>query len=110
MRFALAAVSLAALAFAQTATAQNVTLAPVSFAPEFQDKVDNEIGADQGAVLRTRVENAIAAALTRRGASVSAGAPVTIDVDVVSAVPNRVTVQRLRTNYLLDPGRSVQLG
>src|SRR6185295_11840424 len=43
-------------------------------------------------------------------ATVSADAPVTIEVDVVDAVPNRVPIGRLRSNYLLDPGRSVQLG
>ena len=110
MRLVFAAVSLAALAFAQTAQAQSVSLTPVSFAPEFQVRIDNEIGADQGAILRARVENAISAALTRRGASISAGAPVTIEVDVVNATPNRVTVAGLRSNYLLDPGRTVQLG
>lgn len=110
MRLVFAAAGLAALGFAQMASAQSVSLTPVSFAPEFQAKVDNEIGADQGAVLRARVENAISAALARRGASVSAGAPMTIEVDVVNAVPNRVTVAGLRSNYLLDPGRTVQLG
>jgi hypothetical protein len=110
MRLVFAAASLAALAFAQTAAAQNVTLTAVSFAPEFQTKVDREIGADQGAVLAARVESAIGAALARRGASVSAGAPVTIEADVVNAAPNRVTVAGLRSNYLLDPGRTVQLG
>ncbi|MBS0386667.1 MAG: hypothetical protein JSS00_15100 [Proteobacteria bacterium] len=110
MRFVLAAASLAALAFAQTASAQSVTLAPVSFAPEFQARVDNDIGADQGDVLRARVQRAIGAALARRGASVVAGAPVTIEVDVVNAVPNRVTVQQLRSRYTLDAGPTVQLG
>jgi hypothetical protein len=110
MRLVLAAASLAALAFAQTASAQNVSLAPVSFTPEFQTKVDRDIGADQAAVLRARVESAIAASLQRRGASVSAGAPVTIEVDVVNAVPNRVTMQQLRRDFALDPQRSVRLG
>ncbi len=110
MRLVFAAASLAALAFAQMASAQSVSLTPVSFAPEFQVKVDNEIGADQGAVLRTRVEHAIGSALTRRGASISEGAPVTIQVDIVNAVPNRATIQSLRSNYRVDPGPTVQLG
>lgn len=110
MRVVCFAASLVALAFAQTALAQNVSLTPVSFAPAFQTKVDREIGADQGAVLRARVESAIASALARRGASVSAGAPVSIDVDIVDAVPNRATIQSLRSNYLLAPGPTVQLG
>jgi hypothetical protein len=110
MRLAFITASLAALAFAQTASADPVALAPVSFAPSFQATVDRDIGADQADVLRARVTSAISGALARRGATVSADAPVTIEVDVVNAVPNRVSVQRLRANYLLDPGRSVQLG
>jgi hypothetical protein len=110
MRFVLAAASLAALAFAPWASAQEVSLAPISFAPEFQAKVDHDIGAEQAAILRSRVESAIGAALERRGANVASGAPVTIEVDVVDAVPNRVTMQRLRRDPTIDPLRSVQLG
>ena len=110
MRLAFITASLAALAFAQTAAAGPVAIAPVSFAPSFQATVDNDIGSSQADVLRTRVSNAISDALARRGVIASADAPVTIEVDIVNAVPNRVTMQRLRTNYMLDPGRTVQLG
>jgi hypothetical protein len=110
MRFTFITASLAALAFAQTASAGPVAIAPVSFAPAFQATVDSDIGTDQADVLRARVLRAITDALARRGVAVSADAPVTIEVDVVNATPNRVPVQRLRTDYLLDPGRSVQLG
>ena len=110
MRLAFITASLAALAFAQTAAAGPVAIAPVSFAPSFQATVDNDIGSSQADVLRTRVSTAISDALARRGVIASADAPVTIEVDIVNAVPNRVTMQRLRTNYMLDPGRTVQLG
>ncbi len=110
MRLLFAAASLAALAFAQPAVAQSVSLAPVSFTPEFQARVDRDIGADQGDVLRARVERAIGAALERRGASVTTGAPIMIEVDIVGATPNRITMQRLRRDYTLDAGPSVQLG
>jgi len=110
MRLASITASLAALAFAQTASAGPVAIAPVSFAPSFQATIDSDIGADQAEVLRARVSRAITDALARRGVVASADAPVTIVADVVNAVPNRVPIGRLRTNYLLDPGRSVQLG
>jgi hypothetical protein len=110
MRLAFVTASLAALAFAHSASAGPVAVAPVSFAPSFQATVDSDIGSSQADALRARVSQAIANALARRGATVSADAPVTIEVDVVNAVPNRVPVQSLRANYLLDPGRTVQLG
>lgn len=110
MRLAFITASLAALAFAQTASAGPVAIAPVSFSPSFQATVDNDIGASQAEALRTRVSAAISDALARRGVANLDGAPVTIEVDVVNAVPNRVPIGRLRSNYMLDPGRSVQLG
>lgn len=110
MRFALITASLAALAFAQTASAGPVAIAPVSLAPSFQATVDRDIGAAQADVLRARVSTAIGNALARRGIVASADAPITIDADIVNAVPNRVTLQRLRTNHALDAGPSVQLG
>ncbi|MBI3437956.1 MAG: hypothetical protein HY054_04780 [Proteobacteria bacterium] len=110
MRLAFVAAGLAALAFAQAASAGQVAIAPVAFAPAFQATVERDIGSSQGDVLRNRVSAAIGDALARRGVVASSDAPVTIEADIVNAVPNRVPIQRLRSHYMLDPGRSVQLG
>ena len=75
--------------------------------PAFQATVDNDIGAAQGEALKASVARAVSAALTRRGTAASG---VSIAIEVVDAVPNRASVQHLRANYLLDPGRTVQLG
>ena len=110
MRLAYAVIGLAAFGLARTASGDEISVARVSFAPTFQGAIDNDIGAGQGDALRARVERAIGAALVRRGATMSANAPTTISVEIVDAVPNRVTIQHLRKNYLLDPGATVQLG
>jgi hypothetical protein len=101
MRLVPAVCALAALAFAQTAAAQ-VSLAPVSFSPEFQVLVDEELGAREGEYLRGRVIDAVTSALARRGASVSSGAPVVIEISIVDADPNRPTM--LQTNNAIGEG------
>lgn len=100
----------ATLGLAGSALAQppgETALTAVSFTPAFQTTVQNDIGATQGEALKASVARAVSAALARRGAAVSG---VTIAIEVVDAVPNRTSVQHLRANYLLDPGRTVQLG
>jgi hypothetical protein len=107
MRLISAFCGLAALALAQSAAA--VTLAPVSFSPEFETKLSENLGVREGEFLRTEVENAVGAALARRGVSVSSGAG-TIEIVIVDADPNRPTLQQLSARPGLDFIRSFSIG
>jgi len=104
MRFVSVLIGAAALAFATGASAASVT---VSFSPEFQEALDDELGAREGEHLRAAVVEAIDAALARRGVGDSG---VTIDVAIVDADPNRPTVQQLSAQPGLDAIRSVSIG
>lgn len=106
MRFRFALLAAAAIAFAPAALAQpNIT--PVSFSPEFQTELVEELGTREGEFLSAAVTQAIRDELTRRGAG--AGAPVTIEVSIVDADPNRPTMQQLMDTPGLD-FRSVSIG
>lgn len=98
---------LAALAFAQTAAA--VTLAPVSFSPEFETRLNQNLGAREGELLRADVENAVRGALARRGVDASSGG-ATIEIVIVNADPNRPTIQQLSARPGLDFIRSFSIG
>ena len=110
MRLAYAAATIVALAFAQSASAGEVTLTPVSFTPRFEATVDRDLGSIEADALRATVMRDVSAALARRGATVSENAPVTIDIAIVDADPNLVTIRHLRSHPLLDAGRTVALG
>jgi hypothetical protein len=105
MRLTTAFVGLAALAFAQSAAA--VTVLPVSFSPEFETELNEELGVREGDVLREDVEQAIAAALARRGVREGGG---TIEVVIVDADPNRPTWRQLNDEPSLDYIRSFSIG
>jgi hypothetical protein len=93
----------AALAFAAPAWAQST---PVSFSPEFQTALEEEYGVREGEILRSAVEQAIQAELTRRGLSNSG---LSVDVIIVDAEPNRPTMQQLFDEPALD-GTSISIG
>lgn len=103
MQFRYLLIGAAALAFAAPAWAQST---PVSFSPEFQTALEDEYGVREGEYLRTAVESAIQAELTRRGISSSAA---NIEVTIVDAEPNRPTMQQLFDRPSLD-GTSVSIG
>ncbi|MEZ6022801.1 MAG: DUF3313 family protein [Hyphomonadaceae bacterium] len=109
MRLA-AAVSALVLIFATAAAADPVALAPISFSPEFQTEVDETLGAREGDYLRRDVERQVVRALQRRGVTVEANAPVTIEVSVVDAEPNRPTLEQATHQPGLDIFRSVSVG
>lgn len=100
----------AALAFAHTAAAAPVTLAPVSFSPEFQEKLDDDLGAREGEYLRQAITEQVAAALADQGATLNSGAPVVIEVSIVDADPNRPTIEQLSHRPGLDMIRSISVG
>ncbi|MGE0596761.1 MAG: DUF3313 family protein [Hyphomonadaceae bacterium] len=110
MRVLTTLAALAAFAFAQTAAAATVTLAPVSFSPEFQELLEDDLGTREGHYLQQRVEAAVTRALQRAGAQVGPGGDLTVEIAIVSAEPNRPTLQQLSDRPGLDMIRSVSVG
>jgi len=110
MRLKFALAGLAAFGFSSFAAAETVTLSPVSFSPEFQTELDEDYGAREGAYLSAAVTRAVSDALARRGATVDAGAPVTLELAIVDASPNRPTMEQLSQRPGLDYFRSISIG
>lgn len=92
----------ALLTFAAPAWAQST---PVSFSPEFQTALEEEYGVREGEVLRAAVADAISREFERRGVTNAAS----IDVTIVSAEPNRPTMQQLFDRPSLD-FQSISIG
>lgn len=95
MRLPALAAAAALLCFSPLASAQTT---PVSFSPEFQEALDDDLGAREGEILSGYVDRAIAAEFARRGLS-SASA---INVTIVDADPNRPTMEQLSARPGLD--------
>lgn len=110
MRITSLLAGIAALSFATAAAAGPVTLAPISYSPEFQELLDEELGAREGEYLRERVTQAVTRALARRGATLAEAAPVTIEISIVDADPNRPTFQQISDEPSLDGFRSISIG
>lgn len=110
MRVTFALVGLAALSFATAAAADTAALAPISFSPEFQTALDEDYGAREGEYLREAVTEAVTAALARRGVTIADSAPLTIDISIIDADPNRPTFQQASETPGLDVMRSISLG
>lgn len=110
MRLKAMMAGVAMLAFAHAASAAPVTLAPVSFSSEFQIELDENLGAREAAFLEQAVRDAVGEALAARGATVTQGAPLTIEVSIIDARPNRPTMQQLIDEPSLDASRSISLG
>lgn len=109
MRFTDVLFAATALAFASAASAQQVSLAPVSFSPEFQEALDDELGAREGDVLRAAVTDAVQDALARRGVSVGGGG-IVVEIAIIDADPNRPTMQQLIDEPSLDANGSISIG
>lgn len=109
MRLAFA-VSAVALAFATAAAAGPVTLTPITFSPEFQTTLEEDLGTREADVLRREVERAVTRELAERGATVQAGAPISIEISVIDAEPNRPTMEQARQRSGLDIFNSVSVG
>ncbi|MGQ0533996.1 MAG: hypothetical protein ACT4OF_15085 [Caulobacteraceae bacterium] len=93
VRYLLAAAAM--LAIATPAFAQTM---PVSFSPEFQESLEENLGAREGEILRAAVVRAIDRELALRGVSNAEG----IDVTIVDAEPNRPTLQQMSERPGLD--------
>lgn len=108
MRTIFALTSLAALAFASAASATPLSVERISYSPEFQTALNDDYGPREGVVLQNLVSDAVNGALTRRGANL--GAPLTVEISIVDADPNRPTMYQLRENPDLDAIRSISIG
>jgi hypothetical protein len=100
----------AALAFATAAAADPVPVAPISYSPEFQQELNDDLGAREGVYLSAQVTRAVARELAERGATMSASAPLTIEISIIDADPNRPTFQQLADQPSLDGFRSISIG
>lgn len=96
---------LATAAMFALATPAMAQTTPVSFSPEFQESLDEDLGAREGDFLRTHVAEAIDAELASRGISNRGG----INVTIVDAEPNRPTMQQMIERPGLDAG-SISIG
>jgi len=110
MRLASALAGVAALAFSHAAFAAPVSVAPISFSSEFQAELEDDYGVREGEYLRSAINEAVAAALTREGATLGEGAPLTIEIAIIDADPNRPTMQQLFDQPSLDAIRSISIG
>lgn len=110
MRLASMLAGIAALAVSTAAFAAPVSIAPVSFSDELQREIAEDYGAREGEYLQRWVHEALAAALAERGATIAEGAPLTVEVTVVDADPNRPTMEQVRRRPGLDPMRSISIG
>lgn len=110
MRSLIALAGLTLLAFAPGATAAPVSLAPISYSPEFQQTLDDDLGAREGDVLSRAVTAAVSRALEARGAEIGPGSGLTLEVSIVDADPNRPTFAQLGATPGLDAMRSISLG
>lgn len=108
MRLVSALAGVIAFGLAQ-AVAAPVTLTPVGFSPEFQNELEEELGTREGALLSRLVHEEVSQALAERGASLSEGAPLVIELSIVDARPNRPTMEQLGATPGLDM-RSVSIG
>lgn len=110
MRFGSMFAAAIVLGFASAAAAAPVTLAPISFSAEFQEELTDDLGAREGEYLRDSIVRAVSAELAERGASVSDDAPLTIEISIIDAAPNRPTFQQLSDQPSLDAMRSISIG
>ena len=103
MRFAtLAATALATLALALPASALTVD-AKVS--PEFQKKLDDDIGAREAATLTEAVTRKVTDVFTARGIQADR-----VEVTIEDARPNRPTFEQVSNKPGLDSMRSISIG
>lgn len=105
MRFATLLVSALAFGFAGAASAQ--TIQPVSYSPDFQEKLDDDLGVREGAYLSEALSRYVAEALEDRGLS---GRNVSIELSIVDARPNRPTFEQTMDRPGLDRFNSISVG
>ena len=105
MRIASFVIGALALGFAGAASAQ--TIQPVSYSPDFQEALDDDLGAREGTYLSETLSRYVSEALAARGLS---GRDVSIELSIVDARPNRPTFEQAANTPGLDTFRSISVG
>jgi hypothetical protein len=105
-----AALLLSAAFFAAPALAAPVVIAPASFSPEFQEKLDDELGVREAGVIQRMVDSALTRALSREGADAAESGGMTIETVVEDARASRPTFQQLIDTPGLSYADSIALG
>ncbi|MEP7210222.1 MAG: hypothetical protein ABI740_05235, partial [Alphaproteobacteria bacterium] len=103
MRFA--HVAIAAVGFALVAAPAFAVTVETKFSPEFQKKLDKDLGVREGEVLSDSLSRKIERIFDRKGVKAD-HVVVTID----DAVPNRPTMGQVSNKLGLDPIRSIGIG
>jgi hypothetical protein len=106
----LAIAGLAFFALAGPAAAGPVTILPSTLAPEFEAVIVEDYGRREAGYLQRRVDRAVEHALVRAGATPAQGAALRIETTIVSARPNKPTLQQLSDLPGLDYMRSIGTG
>lgn len=99
---ALAASVAAALAFASPALAVTVE---TKMSPEFQEKLDKDIGAREARILTNILTSKITSTFDARGVKAEK-----VVVTIEDAKPNRPTLEQVSAKPGLDPMRSISIG
>jgi hypothetical protein len=110
MRTPFVIAAFAALAFAQTAAAAPISLAPVTLSAELQEDLEERLGTREGIYLQREVTDAVAEALGSAGAEIVNSAPVTIEIEIVDADPNRPTFDQLGKPPYISYFGSISIG
>jgi hypothetical protein len=101
----LALVALAAAGFTLAAAPAFAVTVETKFSPEFQKKLDKDLGVREGKVLSDSLSNRIEKTFAKKGVQAD-HVVVTID----DAVPNRPTMGQMSNKLGLDPIRSIGVG
>jgi hypothetical protein len=101
----LALVAIAAAGFTLAAAPAFAVTVETKFSPEFQKKLDKDLGVREGRVLSESLSKQIVRTFEKKGVQAD-HVVVTID----DAVPNRPTIGQVSNKLGLDPIRSIGVG
>ena len=101
---------MAALGAAPPLSAAAVTISPATIGAPMQAALHDRYGAEEGAVLESIVADWLARSLKAAGATLTAGAPLRIEVSIEDALPSHPTRHQMQQSPGLDPVRSISLG
>lgn len=100
-----------ALGFAATAVAGPINAPPAAIGPELQEALEDDYGVREADALRRDLTRALERALSDVDATLAdTGAPVTLEVTILNAKPNRPTLEQLRDQPALSFALSRSIG
>lgn len=92
------------------AYAEGVAVKPLVLAPAMQEKFAETYGEREIAILEDDISRALTRELAKSGYAVAAGGPISVEVTLIDATPNRPTFQQATDKVGLDIGRSFGIG